>query len=113
MLIVTITTHACSCDALLQKAKSKQGHSRTALVNGAVIAAAETYAPGSSGSARDVGNSGKGAGSKTEGKTLMCVQCDERSAAVSCVECEKVFCAPCESLLHKAARKKTHVRNAL
>ena len=44
----------------------------------------------------------------------MCQQCEEQAAVFNCVDCEgKLFCDACFGLLHKAAKKKGHTKNAL
>eukprot|EP00455_Lapot_gusevi_P040206 TRINITY_DN453_c0_g1_i7.p1 TRINITY_DN453_c0_g1~~TRINITY_DN453_c0_g1_i7.p1 ORF type:complete len:810 (-),score=347.53 TRINITY_DN453_c0_g1_i7:108-2510(-) len=39
-----------------------------------------------------------------------CQECDEKSAVVQCQQCQQIFCGDCNELLHKAAKKATHVR---
>ena len=71
-----------SCWQLLHKAASKAGHAKLAVAAGGAAA----------------------------GKVGTCEQCEEQSATVDCVECDRAFCAACEDLLHKSVKKKSHTR---
>lgn len=72
------------CFKLLHKSAKKAGHVKVALAPAGVAAAA-----------------------------AKCAQCDEKASVVRCVDCEKNFCGPCNDLLHKSAKRASHVRNPL
>ena len=78
------------CDTMLHKSDKKKAHTRKPVSQGAVAPAGPT-----------------GAGSK------QCGQCEEQKAVINCAECATFFCAGCNDLMHKAAKKKDHKRVAL
>ena len=45
--------------------------------------------------------------------STLCGQCEEQLAVVTCVECSKLYCADCNALLHKSAKRQTHTRHSL
>eukprot|EP00053_Salpingoeca_punica_P022234 m.214064 g.214064 ORF g.214064 m.214064 type:complete len:239 (+) comp31739_c0_seq1:703-1419(+) len=40
---------------------------------------------------------------------VTCSNCEEQKAAVRCTDCDSIFCEECNQVLHKSAKKKTHV----
>lgn len=76
------------CNELLHKSAKRQGHQRNTL----------TAAPSLTGA------------SSNDDTPDMCAQCSEQVANVSCVECTKLLCDGCNSLLHRSAARAEHTR---
>jgi hypothetical protein len=91
------TTHCVECDKnycdgcneLLHKSAKRQGHQRNAL--GAAPSVSTSFGT-------------------QEQHVDRCMQCDEKNADVSCVECTKTLCTGCDALLHKSAARAVHTR---
>jgi len=50
---------------------------------------------------------------ETKVPASLCSQCDENNASAECKECEKVLCDGCWALLHKSAKRASHVKSPL